>query len=459
MRSAAAAVARQAYPLAVAAAAFILVSGLPSADSDTYWHLASAKWAWDHGALLRHDVFSSTVAGHPYGIGEWLGELALYASYQAGGWAGIAILRAVLVGSAAFFLTRLARRSGAPPLVTLPLVVAVLAVSSITWTDRPQLWTLAFVPLLLDLLLAARGGRERALLVIPPLFLLWANLHGGYTLGVAILGAFGVEAVVLRRPGARRLALTAVAAGLLTFVNAAPFDAGLTAREDAIAPPRFISEFAPPDVLSPAGFIFALLVLGTLAAALARGGELLDALLLIPILWLALSAQRHMEFFAIVAAPFIAARAGAFVPPRLARLSLRAPAALGIAALLCVAAAGAAFSAPGGPDERAYPANALPALRAGTGRLLNEYDWGGYLIWRVPERPVFVDGRYVPYLGGVLDDFRAVIGLAPSWHEILARYDVRAVLLRPGRPLAVALREDGWIVRAEGPAFVLLERP
>lgn len=453
------AVARQAYPLAVAAATFILVSGLPSADSDTYWHLATAKWAWDHGALLRHDVFSSTVAGHPFGVGEWLGELVLYTSYVLGGWAGIAILRGLLVASAAFFLTRLVRRAHAPVLVTLPLVVAALAVSSITWTDRPQLWTLAFVPLLLDLLLAIRAGRERSLLLVPPLFLLWANLHGGYTLGIAIVGAFTAEAIVLRRPGAPRLVITAIAAGLLTFLNAAPFDVGLTAREDAIAPPRFISEFVPPDVLSPAGFIFALLVLGVLAAALARGGEPLDALLLIPILWLALSAQRHMEFFAIVAAPFIAARAAAFIPARLGRPSLPDTAAGAIAALLCVAAVGAALVAPGRPDERAYPSAALPFLRSGSGRLLNEYDWGGYLIWNAPERAVFIDGRYVPYLDGVLDDFRAVVGLAPAWHDILARYDVREALLRPGRPLAVALREDGWIVRSEGPAFVLLARP
>jgi hypothetical protein len=133
--------------------------------------------------------------------------------------------------------------------------------------------------------------------------------------------------------------------------------------------------------------------------------------------------------------------------------------AAALAAILLVAALAAVPFAPSRPNDAAYPAGATDALRAGSGVLLNEFDWGGWLIWNVPERPVFVDGRYVPYLGGVLDDFREAIRLGPRWHDVLARYDVREVLLRPDRPLVVALREDGWRVRASGPSFVLLAKP
>jgi hypothetical protein len=450
--------AAQALPVGAAAAAFILATARGPSDSDMFWHLATAKWAIDHGALLRQDVFSSTVAGQPYAVGEWLGELILYAAYALGGWGGIAFLRGLLVATFAFFAARLVRRSGAPPIVTLPLIVAVLLVSAITWTDRPQLWTLAFTPALLDLLFAIRAGRTRLLLVLPPLFLLWANVHGGYPLGLAITGAFAVEALVLRRPHAVRLAAVLVACAAVTLIDPAPFDAGTTAREDALAPPRFITEFFPPDVLTPAGALFAALVLGTVAAALTRGGEPLDALLLIPLLWLALSAQRHMAFFACAAAPFIAARVtvggrwrGPALPP--------APRAA-LAASLVIAASVAAAFVPAVPDERTYPAPALAALRDGSGRLFNEYDWGGWLIWNAPQRPVFVDGRYVPYLGGgVLADFRAALGLAPGWRDVLTRYDVREALLRPTRPLAVALVEDGWVIVARDDSFVYLRRP
>src|SRR5256714_11559515 len=80
-------------PLYLAAAAFAIAVSLPGGDPDTYWHLASAKWMVDHGQLLRMDVFSSTVTGAPYSVGEWLRPIALYAAYLAGGWAGIALPR------------------------------------------------------------------------------------------------------------------------------------------------------------------------------------------------------------------------------------------------------------------------------------------------------------------------------------------------------------------------------
>jgi cation diffusion facilitator CzcD-associated flavoprotein CzcO len=101
----------------------------------------------------------------------------------------------------------------------------------------------------------------------------------------------------------------------------------------------------------------------------------------------------------------------------------------------------------------------VEALRSGSGTLLNEYDWGGFLIYRVPERKVFVDGRLFPFYPAVLADYRDAIELRPNWKDVLARYDVREVLLMPNKALAVALREDGWKVRAEGPSFVLLAKP
>ena len=67
----------------------------------------------------------------------------------------------------------------------------------------------------------------------------------------------------------------------------------------------------------------------------------------------------------------------------------------------------------------------------------------------------------MPYLGGVLADYRALVGLRPGWRDLLDKYKVSELLLRPDRPLAVALREDGWLVRssdADG-RWIVLARP
>ena len=84
-RSLAAAFAANAFPIAVASAVFIIAVGLPSTDSDTYWHLAMGQWMLDHREFLRQDIFSSTVAGTHFGIGEWLGQIAFAASFAASG--------------------------------------------------------------------------------------------------------------------------------------------------------------------------------------------------------------------------------------------------------------------------------------------------------------------------------------------------------------------------------------
>jgi len=297
--------------------------------------------------------------------------------------------------------------------------------------------------------------------------------------------------------------------------------------------PRAIVEEAPPDILTPAGFVFALFVVGSLAAFLLVGAPPLAAVLLVPLLWLALSAQRHMVFFVFASVPFLgeavtriwwqwlspkwsvwAGRRGRGEPasyeavtgsehvswPPRARLGdprqrrrpaspeagliaaadprqRRRPASPeagriatadprqrrrlgpGVAALLWVGALASAFGAPTAPDERAYPKGALEALRRSSGVLLHEYDWGGYLIWNAPERPVFVDGRLVPYSGEVLGQHRDALMLRPGWREVLYRHAVAQVLVDPVRPLAGALREDGWRVVAESDTFVLLERP
>lgn len=454
--------ARNAFAIGVAAAGFTLAVGLPSGDPDTYWHLASGQWMIDHRAILRTDIFSSTVPGQAYSVGEWLGEIALAAVFGAAQWVGLALLRAVLVAIAAFFLARLSRRGGAPLVAALLVVTWALVVSKTRWTDRPAIFTFVLFPVVLDLLYSARAGSARALVAIPPLILLWANLHGGYAIGIAVVLAFTIEALIGRRPNAVPLVATLAACVALSFIDPETFGVG-NAAAHALAPPRFISEEAPPDILEPSGLVFAAFVLAAVGVALLEGGGLLDLLLLAPLLWLGLSAQRHLLFFVFAATPFIAAGAARLyvrIRPRMqpAR-GLPPPAAAALALLLCAGALASAFGAPSAPDEHAYPTGAVEALRAGKGTLLNEYDWGGYLIYRVPERKVFVDGRLFPFYPDVLREYRDAVELRPNWKDVLAKYDVREVLLMPSKPLAVALREDGWKVRAEGSTFVLLAKP
>lgn len=454
--------ARNAAPLGIAAGTYILAVGRPGGDPDTWWHLASGRWMVEHGAILREDIFSSTIAGQPYSVGEWLGQVLLYLAYSIGGWPGLAVLRALLVGAAGFFLARACRRLGAPWLVAIPLVLFALALSKQSWTDRPQLFTIALFPAALDLLLAARAGDRRALFAYPPLILVWTNLHGGYALGLGLSVAFAIEAFAHRRASWRAFAACAAASVVASFLDPGALGVG-GALSHALSPPRFIVEEMAPDVLGPAGFVFMCFVAATLIGALLAGGSLLEVLLLVPLLWLGFSAQRHLPYFAFATAPFLAVKVASLagrLPYRGGRqFPLPAGAQAGLALALLVGALAVTPSAPSAPDESAYPVELRAEIRAGQGPLLHEYDWGGWLIWNAPERPVFIDGRLFPYVPAILDDYIVAISLGPAWQEVLERHRIREVLLRPQQPLAGVLRERGWRERARGGDAVLLARP
>ena len=154
------------------------------------------------------------------------------------------------------------------------------------------------------------------------------------------------------------------------------------------------------------------------------------------------------------------------VPDALGRPRIVAPdvpRVAGVAAAVIVAGllvVEAALVAPREPDLSAYPSAALPPLRQTSGNLLNEYDWGGYLIRYAPEHRTFIDGRgEALFLPDVLDDFQRAVALAPGYRDVLKRWDIAVALLRPERPLAAALREDGWRVIASDSRWVLLSRP
>ena len=455
----------------VAAVTAAVAVTLPANDSDLFWHLASGDWMLDHGRLLDRDVFSFTRAGVPYASGQWLGQIALALAFRSGDWVGIEVLRAALVGSCAFFITRATLRLQPHPFWALPPVLLALLVTKTTWGDRPQLFTLALFALLLDLLLAARlEGRLRRLVLVPLLFLGWANLHGAFVVGLVLLALFLIEALVT---GARRrpFAAALIAAAAASQLNPAAGGAFSWAVAYAATPAALILEERPPDILSGPGLVFAVLLLAGLGAALLLGREgvaravgapLLWPTLLVPFALLGLAIQRQLPLACMILAPCVAAA----LPAALGRARVTAPrlprsVGLGLCTgFFCIVVGVAAFAGPRAPDLAWYPAAALPFLRAASGNLLNEYDWGGYLIREAPGSPVFIDGRGALLFGaGVLDDFERSVHIRSGFREPLVAWDIQLVLLRPGRPLVEVLQTDGWRTLARGDRFVLLERP
>jgi hypothetical protein len=110
--------------------------------------------------------------------------------------------------------------------------------------------------------------------------------------------------------------------------------------------------------------------------------------------------------------------------------------------------------------EGPFPEAAVQRLSAlPPGRLVNPYSWGGYLIWKLPEFPVSIDGRADMYGDELLDEALVVERLQPGWRDFLEDNDVRYVLAPIKRPLAEAVRLlSGWRIVYEDSEAILFER-
>jgi len=226
-----------------------------------------------------------------------------------------------------------------------------------------------------------------------------------------------------------------------------------------------------PDVTTLPGMIFSVALLATFATAfLARTRSAREAVLLLPVLFISLTAVRQMPLLPIVAAPYLAAYGGEALSELIALLRLRVSRGaftprqptrfVDLIALVIggIAFALAAVTGTDAPALDGFPTAAVPLLRPGAG-LLNQYDWGGYLIWSAPETPVFVDGRLIPFLGPVLADYTTIVGVHPGWRDVIARRGIRQILVRPSDPVAVRARDLGWTIRASSDTFVLIDVP
>lgn len=461
-------------------------------DPDVWWHLQNGAVVATTGAVPRGDIYSYTVPGAPWIMQQWLLETIMYGIEQSlGYWANVLLFSLVSAGVYTLLFGTLRAAGAGRPLAVGAVLVAVV-LDAPTWGVRPQIWTtLFFVSFLAVLLRYQRVGRDRWLLLLPPLMLLWANFHAGFSAGLLLLGAFiAGEAInrVLGWPAAPLWPLVAVtvACAAVSLLNPNGLDLWLypityLAGKGGNASLRFVQEWQPPDLRAIRGWPFAATLLGLLALNLLRRGPgpasatrpaprgaWGNAPLMLAIAGftlMALQAIRFTPLFAVVWTVVVALRlveiwprlgrateAGPVPPETLAQRRLFGRLNAGVYAVVALVLAVVILGSPraqvhAAPLESDYPAGAVAYLAANAAtlpaplHLFHEYGWGGYLI--AHHIPVFVDGRADPY-GNLLDDYVAASN-GTRWEPIFAAHGVNGVLVRTGAPLDKIIgATPGW---------------
>ena len=160
------------------------------ADADLWGHLRFGLDVVAAKSLHTTDPYSFT-ADRTWINHEWLSEVLMAVSYRALGPFGLGLLKLLTIVLVAAPLIAIAREERAGPLARdLFVALAIFASYSRTQVVRPQLFSVAVFCALLYLLRAADKGRTKALWCVPLCFVAWANLHGGWIVGVAVLGVW-----------------------------------------------------------------------------------------------------------------------------------------------------------------------------------------------------------------------------------------------------------------------------
>ena len=465
---------------------FFMPKIINAGDGDLGRHITSGNLILSSGQIPTQDVFSHTMPGAPLYPKEWLSQVLFALVYRAAGLNGIAWLTALVLAATYGLLALGLRRLGVNLAVTLAGGIMASMVGSLHVLTRPHILSwLLFTLFLLVLEDYRRTSRQRNLWLLIPLMILWANTHGAFIYGLVLVAFYSAGALLEgdRRRAMQLFACTAVLV-VASFVN--PVGPSMLSHNLDFVQNRFLTdlstEYASPDLHSFSTWPFAALLLLSVAIV-GRAGQRLNwtqVILLTGWSAFALYSVRNVPLYGQVAVLILAPCADTLLKEMLpattrflARLDQFDRMVKGWvwAVAVVVLLVGLEWSGtkldPWGMgnafDPHVFPVAAVDRLIASPveGKMFNDFNWGGYLLYRLwPDKQVFIDG-WIDFYGEALTrEYLQALNAEPGWETILDRYHVQWVIVAPTRPLAVRLDESAaWSLRYEdGVAGVWVRR-
>jgi hypothetical protein len=391
----------------------------PGVDADIWWHLRTGQWIVEHSAVPATDPFSSFGQGKPWLAYSWLFEVMTYGLYQGLGLTGIILFRVVIVFAVAVAIHRFVVKREPRFVVGTGLVGLALIPIGYLMSERPWLFTVLFFTLTLDAVLDLRAGRsKRTIWLLPLLYAFWANLHIQFIHGLFVLVLACVCPLVDRffglgeaaEPAARersrawwQLVVLTIVCFLATLLN--PYHLRLygVVVQYVTQPGAYdcVLEHLGMDFREPWNWaLLALTLAATFALGRRRRVSSFEGSLLIAAAYFSFHSRRDLWFMVLTALAILTSRspsteilAEGF--PLTGRRAVVLAAGIFLVLAACFWSRGLSVQRIEKAVRDTYPEDAAAFVeRKGCeGPLFNHFDWGGYLIWRLPKLPVAMDGR------------------------------------------------------------------
>ncbi|BDI32807.1 hypothetical protein CCAX7_48580 [Capsulimonas corticalis] len=446
----------------------------PAECNDLFWQIRTGHDIAVTGHAPHSDTFSWTRYGTPWIAHEWLCFLLMWKLMQIGGFSAIWIAESAMVALTFIVVyIHILRETEGSPITSFLLALSAAIVSCGFFQPRPHLWTYLFLAITIATIMRLRkpdaSWKNSWLLLI--VFLIWSNVHAGVIVGVGMVFAFAIgdalqawsspaeRGDLLAR--AKRTALLGIACAATTFFTPYSWhiyeNMGATLGNTTML--NIVSEWASPNFHDADGKVLEVF-LGLLAYGVAftrRKREWAPILILILLVHEALAASRNVPLLAVAGMMLISPDIYSGIKRHLltsrdagASLFAASPTLVSVIAVaVAIVAASAMRSASalqniGYPHEPLAPRIATASYQLGSFpsaacrfmeaeqfpasvKIYNIYDIGGYLIWRLPQYPVFVDGRADVYFGKTLEDTNKIYSLPYNWRSLMDSYGVDVI--------------------------------
>ncbi len=403
-------------------------------DFDFGWHLRSGEYFMANG-IPATDIFTYTAQQFPWVNHEWLSDIFVAWVYNIGGYGLLAVIYAGL-----WTISVISVSKKVPLYITLVAAIGLLPFLGV----RALTWSVFFLAVLITIL-AAKNKKWHY--TIPLLMLLWSSMHGSFLIG------FAYGAWVLINHWSWKLFTLGLIAFALTFctpygyhlygeVLRTVLDANLSG---------VVTEWA--RLAFPiTSVIYVLLWCAILVVVNGRRWKQyirFDTFLLI---WSALSV-RMLPIFIIVSLsqmPQLLRKLEENIPME-ARGRLRKAARTGGISLVAIAIGLQIFIWTTKIDGEGvtYPSQAVAYLQKNPcrGSLFNSYDFGGYLIWKLPSQKVYIDGRMPSWRHEgekYIDTYLEVLQNPNVRKDEFNKYSINCVLIENNSSILDDLREENW---------------
>lgn len=462
-------------PVIILGLVLIMAARIPL-DSDQWWHLRAGAVTWEQRSPVTIDQFSFTREGSRWINHSWLSELLMFLMFRWGDFRGLTFM---VAGLAAVTIGLVYLQIEGSPLTRAFLLVAGIPTIALVWSPRPQMFSLLCFGILAYLLYLYKWQRKNLLWISPLLFIVWSNLHGGYPLGLLLMIAFIVGEILnhlFYQSGDKNftrnelaqiifwLGLSALAVIInpnWTLMWSIPFrTVSIRVLQD------HIEEWKSPDLheIQQQTFLWLLLATFGVIGLSKRRLDGSDLLSLVIFAYLGMLARRNIAPFGMIAIPVLSRHLphlsfnfrdsvlSILKNPEVNRRISKKTSLLINGILIFSIIVGASYKIDyvsssdlfNQHERQEFPYDAVQWIKANKpkGNLFNSYNWGGYLIWNLPEYPVFIDGRTDLFGDDLLEDYLNLMRGDDGWEQLLDFYDINLILIENGSTLGKVLRKS-----------------